>query len=326
MKTVVMLVIMALSCSRAFADTISTSAPQESPRHRIEGGRDLWSRSSEKGAFVLDLMLEGKKLVMGPNSLDIVLRDRLGQGVEGAQLTVTPWMPAMGHGVWDKPLVQERGGGRYHVQNVTIIMEGVWELKVAVNKGQLADRGVFSFTVAEAKSAPQQSDDRPRSGYDRSLAQYEAPDVSLINQDGKYVKLKSLIDSGKPVILDFIFTTCTTVCPVLSAGFTNLRRELGAKAEQVQLISITIDPEHDRPEQLARYRQRFSGGPGWEFLTGSRDDVGRVLRAFDAFVVDKMSHEPLYLLRASNSTQWVRIKGLIKKSDLVAEYRKMEAR
>jgi len=126
------------------------------------------------------------------------------------------------------------------------------------------------------------------------------------------------------VIVNFIFSTCTTICPVMSASFSTLRGELGAGADRVQLISISIDPENDRPEQMKQYLSRFKAGPGWEFLTGSREDIGRVLKAFDAFVVDKMSHEPLYLFHAPDSDQWVRIKGMVRKSDLMKELQRME--
>jgi protein SCO1/2 len=321
MKTAAALFALILGTPAAYADSPPVAPPVvEAPLQTREQ-----SRKSEQGAFVLELVLGGEELKIGPNSLDIVLRDKDGRGVEGAQLSVTPWMPTMGHGVWEKPLVRERGGGSYHVENVVIIMGGLWELKVAVKKGELEDLGVFSFTVVEAEPARQEPG-KPQAGYDRSLAEYNVPDVTLINQDGKKVPLKALIESGKPVIVDFIFTTCTTVCPILSAGFASLRRELGEKADEVQLISISIDPENDRPEKLKRYLERFGGGAGWEFLTGSRDEVGLVLKAFDAFVTDTMSHQPLYLLRAPGAGQWVRIKGLIKKSDLLGEYRRLENR
>jgi protein SCO1/2 len=150
--------------------------------------------------------------------------------------------------------------------------------------------------------------------------------VTLLNQDGERVRLRSLVDSGKPVIMDFIFTTCTTICPVLSAGLASLRAELGNSAAGVQIISITIDPEHDRPERLKEYGARFNAGVGWTFLTGSREDIGRVLQAFDAFIVDKMSHEPIYFLRGPNSDEWVRIRGLLGLDDLKNEFRRIENR
>jgi protein SCO1/2 len=284
------------------------------------------SRSAETGNFRLELTLGGKELKIGLNTLDLVLRDRLGAGVEGAQLTVTPWMPTMGHGVWEKPVVRERGGGNYHVDNITVIMAGTWDLKVAVQSGAQKDTAVFSFEVAEAPPPPQKSAAKPREGVQRSVASYTVPKVTLLNQDGKKTDLASLVEGGKPVFIDFIYTTCTTVCPILSASFANLRAVLGEHAREVQLISITIDPEHDRPEQLKAYGARFKAGEGWDFLTGSRDDIGRVLRAFDAFVVDKMSHEPMYFLHGPNSDQWVRIKGLARRSDLMNELRLMKSK
>ena len=65
--------------------------------------------------------------------------------------------------------------------------------------------------------------------YKRSLEKYEVPDVTLINQDGNKVQLKSLLLSDKPVLVDFVYTTCTTICPILSANFTNFQRQPIAK-------------------------------------------------------------------------------------------------
>jgi protein SCO1/2 len=283
------------------------------------------SQVTDNGAFKLELALGGSQLLPGPNSLDLTVRDKAGLMVEGAQITVTPWMPAMGHGVWDKPVVTERGNGSYHVENVKIIMGGRWDLRVTIRKGALDDQATFPFEVSgSGEPAPSKEAQKPQEGYERSVTSYQVPNVTLMNQDGEAVRLRSLTDSGKPVIIDFIFTTCTTICPVLSAGLANLRAELGEKASRVQIISITIDPGHDRPERLKEYGSRFNAGPGWTFLTGNRDDIGRVLQAFDAFIVDKMSHEPLYFLRGPNSDQWVRIRGLAGMGDLLNELHGIE--
>src|SRR5690348_464596 len=73
-------------------------------------------QTTENGAFRLELLLAGGKLELGPNSLDMMVRDKAGRVVEGAKVAITPWMPTMGHGVWDKPVVSELGGGSYHVE------------------------------------------------------------------------------------------------------------------------------------------------------------------------------------------------------------------
>ena len=103
----------------------------------------------------------------------------------------------MGHGVWEKPVVRELGGGSYRVDNVVIIMGGLWELKVAVKKGESEDRSVFSFTVAEPKAQLELG-----GGYQRSLPHYQVPDVTLINQGGAKVKLGDLMFLGKIISKD----------------------------------------------------------------------------------------------------------------------------
>jgi len=284
-------------------------------------------QATGNGAFRLEVSPGGGRLEVGPNSLDLTVRDKEGLAVEGAKVAITPWMPSMGHGVWDKPEVTERGGGKYHVENVKIIMSGRWDLKVTVRKGSLEEPAIFRFDVAgRGEQAPRKGADIQTEGYERSVANYHVPNVTLLDQDGEKVSLRSLTASGKPVIMDFIFTTCTTICPVLSAGLSNLRAELGERASRVQIISISIDPEHDRPERLKEYGSRFNAGEGWIFLTGSRDDIGRVLQAFDAFIVDKMSHETLYILRGPNYDEWIRIRGLVGSGDLLNEFRRIEDR
>lgn len=282
------------------------------------------SRASDDGAYQLELTLKTAELQQGVNAAELSVRDSAGKPVEGAEITVTPWMPTMGHGVWEKPVVTERGGGNYRVDNVVIIMSGLWALKVEVRKGKLRDGAGFTYQVAEAAGSKEKAE-KAREGLQRQSANYNVPNVTLLNQDGKKVNLRSLVDGGKPVIVNFIFTTCTTICPVMTATFSNLRSELGpAAGERVQLISISIDPENDRPERMKKYLSRFNSGPGWEFLTGTREEIGRVLKAFDAFVVDKMSHEPLFVARAPETEEWVRIKGLVRKSDLMKELERME--
>jgi len=285
-----------------------------------------FDRKTEKGIFNVELSIKGTSLKSGVNSLDLKIRDKSGRDLEGAKVTVTPWMPEKNHGVWEKPQVTEKGGGRYRVDNVAVATAGRWDLKVSVTKGALEDRALFSFDVARNDPATDRSGDTPRGNYKRTVQRYAIPNVTLLNQDGKKVSIRNLVDSGKPVIIDFIYTTCNTICPVLSASFTNLRRELGKDADKVQLISISIDPEHDRPEQMKKYLSRFNAGKGWDFLTGSREDIRRVLKALDAVVDDKMAHEPIYLLHGPNSDEWVRIKGLLGKSDLLTELRRIDNR
>lgn len=157
--------------------------------------------------------------------------------------------------------------------------------------------------------------------YQRSVESYTVPDVVLVNQDGKKVKFKSYIETDKPVVLDFIYGTCTTICPVLSAGFTNLQNRLGPDVQKARLVSITIDPENDTPQVMKDYLKRYRARPGWDFLTGSRADIDRVMRSFNAYIPNKMSHYQLTLIRSPRDGKWNRIKELISSADLLEEYR-----
>lgn len=156
--------------------------------------------------------------------------------------------------------------------------------------------------------------------YKRSVEKYTIPDVVLVNQDGKKVRIQSLLNSEYPVVVDFIYGTCTTICPVLSAGYVNLQRKLGANSNKVRLISITIDPENDSPKVMKEYLKRYRANPGWDFLTGSRSDIDAVMKAFNAYTPDKMSHYPLNLIRMPKEGTWVRLFGLMSTREFMNEY------
>lgn len=163
--------------------------------------------------------------------------------------------------------------------------------------------------------------------YKRSVEAYQVPDVTLVNQRGEEVKLRSFVNTSEtPVLLDFIYATCTTICPVLSAGFSNMQKKLGADSAKVRIVSVTIDPDYDTPEIMGEYLDRYRALPGWDFFTGSRSDIDAVMRAFDAYVPDKMSHYPLTFLKAPGEEGWVRINGLLSTADLLTEYELLKNR
>jgi protein SCO1/2 len=161
-----------------------------------------------------------------------------------------------------------------------------------------------------------------RPPYKRTVHDYSMPDVTLFNQDGKKVQFNSVVKQGKVVILDFIFGTCTTICPVLSASFVNFQNKLGPDAGKVQLISVSIDPEHDTPKVLKEYLKKFRAKPGWDFLTGKKGDIESVMNAFNAYTADKMAHYPLTFIYSPVQNRWFRIDGLVATSELMDEYQK----
>jgi protein SCO1/2 len=164
-------------------------------------------------------------------------------------------------------------------------------------------------------------------GYKRSLRTYAAiPDVVLTDAEAKPVRLRELLAGGEPVMLNFIFTTCTTICPVMTKVFADVRTRLGREADNLRMVSISIDPENDTPARLKAYAQRFGADSHWTFLTGPVQDVAAVQRAFDTYDSDKMNHQPLTLLHVAPGGQWVRIDGFATPDQLAGEYRNTLAR
>jgi len=155
----------------------------------------------------------------------------------------------------------------------------------------------------------------------RSQHRYALPTVTLRDQTNHPVAMHELQEASEPLAVNFIFATCTTICPVMSATFSQMLHALGPDAERIRLVSITIDPEHDSPAVLAEYAKRFDAPPGWRFLTGRPEDVERVLRAFDAWPGAKANHRPITLLRARGAPEWVRIEGLSSGATLADEAR-----
>jgi len=155
----------------------------------------------------------------------------------------------------------------------------------------------------------------------RSQHHYALPEVTLRDQQDRPVAIRELQDAREPLAVNFIFATCTTICPVMSATFSQMLHALGPDAARIRLVSITIDPEHDSPAVLAEYAKRFDAPPGWDFLTGRPADVERVLRAFDAWPGAKSNHRPITLLRARGAHEWVRIEGLDSGAHLADEAR-----
>jgi protein SCO1 len=107
------------------------------------------------------------------------------------------------------------------------------------------------------------------------------PDITLTDQNGKQVSLASL--KGKPVLFDFIYTTCPGPCLVLTSRMKQIANRLGSRlGTDARIVSITVDPEHDRPEQLNAYaKAQGADVNGWLFLTGSPSQIDDVLARFD---------------------------------------------
>jgi protein SCO1/2 len=160
----------------------------------------------------------------------------------------------------------------------------------------------------------------------RTRVSYQMPDLHLVRDDGVPVALAAELDDGRPVYVDFIYTTCTAICPVTSATFAALQEKLGRDRDKVRLLSISIDPEEDTPRRLEEFRRKYGAGPQWRCYTGTAEASIATQRAFGVFTGDKMGHTPVTLFRAANGQQWVRLDGFATPDELLREYRAAIAR
>jgi len=100
------------------------------------------------------------------------------------------------------------------------------------------------------------------------------PNVELTTQDGKKVRFYDDLIKGKVVAIDLIYTTCKYNCPLETARLVQLQKLMGDRmGKDVFFYSISIEPEHDTPEVLKAYAEKYHVGPGWLFLTGKQADI-----------------------------------------------------
>jgi len=159
--------------------------------------------------------------------------------------------------------------------------------------------------------------------YQRSVRSYSVPDVTLVDADARPVRLRELLAGNEPVMMNFVFTTCSTICPVMVRVFSEVPGRLGAASKNLRMVSISLDPENDTPAQLKSYAKHIGAGPRWQFLTGRLQDIKTVQLAFDSYRGDKMNHEPLTLMRRTSGEPWLRIDGFAGPEELAREFRKI---
>lgn len=130
------------------------------------------------------------------------------------------------------------------------------------------------------------------------------PDVAVLDQKGQTQNFYTDLVKDKIVVINFMFTTCKAICPLLGTNFTKLQSELGERLNKdVFLISITTDPETDSPEKLKAWGEKFKAKDGWTFVTGSKEQLTSLLQVFTGDGPRTGYHIPsLYIVNGSKNT------------------------
>ena len=153
------------------------------------------------------------------------------------------------------------------------------------------------------------------------------PDLMLITQDGQNVRLRSELMKGRVAAISFIFTTCPSICRSIGVNLEQLQTELGPSlGKEISLISITIDPEKDTPEELKKWGKQFNAGAGWSLLTGTKRDIDQLLKKLEVFTSDIQTHTPFMLIVDDRTGQWTRVNVLATPPPKIAEMLRKLAR
>ena len=140
-------------------------------------------------------------------------------------------------------------------------------------------------------------------------------DVPLLDADGKRVRLAKDVIGERIAVVNFIYTTCTTVCPVSSATFQQLQKRID---KDVVLVTITVDPLRDTPQRLREYAKGYEAGEGWVWLTGAKPDVDAVLKGFGAYAARFEDHPAMVLVGDARGGPWTRFFGFPSVDELMA--------
>jgi protein SCO1/2 len=157
----------------------------------------------------------------------------------------------------------------------------------------------------------------------RTLVNYALPQVPVVDQRGRRGLIGEALGDSRVVILNFIYTSCTTVCPLSTKIFGGVQERLAAKLSHVHMVSVSIDPVYDTAERLADYARSYHAGAQWDFYTGTPQASIAIQRAFDAYRGDKMNHIPVTLLRGPRGGGWVRLSGLAPADAISDAYRSL---
>jgi protein SCO1/2 len=159
---------------------------------------------------------------------------------------------------------------------------------------------------------------KPQSRQDASSS-VRLHDRPLLTQDGEQVSFASDVVQDHIVVMDFVYTTCTTVCPVLSAVFRQVQNRLGDRlGGEVLLVSVSVDPGRDTPRRLKAYADRQQARPGWVWLTGEKIAVDQVLDGLGAYTPDFEDHPSMVLVGDARTGKWTRFFGFPGPDQLIA--------
>ena len=135
-------------------------------------------------------------------------------------------------------------------------------------------------------------------------------DHPVVDQYGKKLNFVTDVIGDRIVVMDFIYTTCTTVCPVISAVFSQVQTKLGdSLGKEVVLVSVSVDAIRDTPKRLKAYSANHNAKPGWYWLTGKKRKMDELLDGLGAYTTNFEDHPAMVLVGDGRTGEWSRFFG-----------------
>jgi len=137
-------------------------------------------------------------------------------------------------------------------------------------------------------------------------------DLPLVNQQGQEVRFYSDLLQDRVVLISGFFMDCTNICPIQLKVLSDLQALLlkqhpEALGQDLQIISLTLDPRHDTPERVKTFADAFSKGPGWTFLSGKPENIDWVNRKLGKYTEQVENHTAFYLIGNLRTGEWLKV-------------------
>jgi protein SCO1 len=143
-------------------------------------------------------------------------------------------------------------------------------------------------------------------GEEAAAARYFG-NLEVVDQHGRPHRFFDGLMRGKVVLVNFGFASCTTACIPISQNLARVQRRLGARVgRDVVILTLSVDPVNDTPEALRRHAARFKAGPGWYFLTGSRENMKAILTRLGGWTDKPEEHSTVLIIGEPSTGSWVK--------------------
>jgi protein SCO1/2 len=177
---------------------------------------------------------------------------------------------------------------------------------------------IIAVLVLAGGTSAQQPAPAPATNGTESNAQKYFTDTLLVNQDGEKMRFYSDLLQGKTVIINSFFATCQGSCLPITRNLEKVQEALGDRlGKDARIISISVDPTVDTPNELKAFSKKFHARPGWYFLTGSKENVDFILKKLGQYVEEKNDHYNIVIIGNERTGLWKKAFGLAKSDELV---------